>query len=155
MAAREKEYNQELRRDLKLLVVFGRCVQSIESRLLPHIASAGFTPAQFMVMEMLYHKGRLTVNEIIEKALSSSGNVGVVLANLVRLGWVKKTVDPTDRRVRYVELTDEGRETIRAYLPKHFAEVQDMFACLGRSEKDALIEATKKLGLSVRAKETS
>lgn len=155
MTTRERRYSQELRRDLKLLVVLGRCAQSIESRLLPHITSAGFTPAQFMVMEILYHKGPLTVNEIIEKALSSSGNIGVVVTNLARLGWVKKTVDPTDRRVRHVELTDEGRETIGAYLPKHFAEVQAMFACLDPGEEDVLIEAIKKLGLSVRAKETS
>jgi DNA-binding MarR family transcriptional regulator len=136
--------------DLKLLVVLGRCTQSVTRRLFPHIRSAGLTHSQFEVLEILYHKGPLTVNEIIGKTLSSSGNIGVVVDNLVRLGWVQKRPDDTDRRIRYVELTQAGREKIGEYFPQHAREVQETFRALSREEKERLVELLKKLGRSIQ-----
>ncbi len=100
-------------------------------------------------MEMLYHKGPLTVNEVIQKTLSSSGNIGVVLDNLTRLGLVERAVCDTDRRVRTVALTPRGRDRIATFFPQHVKEVEAVFSSLSREEKDVLTKLLRRLGRSV------
>lgn len=142
-------YGKDAARDLHLLVVMVRAMQSVERRLFAHIRDAEFTPAQFDVLEVLYHKGPLTVNELIEKTLSSSGNTGVVLENLLRHGLVAKWADESDRRIRHVELTDAGRERMDQYFPEHVKEVQAVFAALDTKETETLAGLMKKLGKSL------
>ena len=72
----EKEIN------LKLVIVLGRLMKSMEQALAPRIIKAGITITQFGVLESLYYKGPLAVNEIIRITLSSSGNMGVVISNI-------------------------------------------------------------------------
>lgn len=104
---------------------------------------------QFAVLEALFHKGPLTVNEIIETTLSSSGNMGVVIRNLEKAGFVKKAVSEQDRRSRKVSLTDKGEELIAALFPEHVKDIMRAFKGLDISEKSALIELVKKLGKSI------
>ena len=136
-------------RDLHLLVVLVRCTQSVERRLFAHIRQADLTPPQFDVLEALYHRGPMTVNTIIEKTLSSSGNTGVVVDNLIKRGLVEKSVDETDRRVRRVALTDQGFQRMEEYFPRHLAEVQRAFGALEPEEKATLTLLLRKLGKSV------
>lgn len=142
-------YGPETARDLKLLVVMGRCQQSLFRRLSPLVRETGLTYAQFTVMEALYHKGPLTVNEIIDKTLSSSGNIAVVADNLEKAGWAVKSVDSEDRRIRRVKLTPKGKEKISSYFPEHFKEIRAAFSSLDGEEKATLIRLLKKLGRSM------
>ena len=149
MERREQQYGAATARDLKLLVVLERCAQSVRSRLLPHVENAGLTLAQFSVLELLYHRGPMTVNGVIEKRLSSSGNIGVIIDNLIKEDWVEKRVDDSDGRVRYVSLTKTGEMKISNYFPNHAAEVTKSFAELTIDEKERLTFLLKKLGRSV------
>ena len=89
------------------------------------------------------------MNGVIEKTLSSSGNIGVVIDNLIKEGWAEKSVDESDRRVRSVALTKKGKQKISDYFPNHAAEVKTAFAGLTVEEKERLTFLLKKLGLSV------
>ena len=144
-----RQYGAAISRDLKLLVVLERCAQSVRNRMLPHVQNAGLTPAQFSVLEVLYHGGAMNVNGVIEKTLSSSGNIGVVIDNLIKEGWAEKSVDESDRKVRSVALTRKGKQKISDYFPNHAAEVKTAFAGLTVEEKERLTFLLKKLGLSV------
>ncbi len=135
--------------DEKLLVVMGRCFQSLEKALFEHIRSTDFTPTQFAVLEMLYHKGPLTVNGIIEKSFSSSGNIGVVITNLIKVGFVEKQINEQDRRSRRITLTASGRARISMYYPKHRKALECYLAELTEAEKEILILLLKKLGKSI------
>ena len=139
----EKEIN------LKLIIVLGRMTKSMEKALTPEINNSGITMTQFAVLEALYHKGPLTVNEIIETTLSSSGNMGVVIRNLEKSGFVKKAVSEQDKRSRKISLTDKGEELIAALFPEHVKDIMRAFKGLDISEKSALIELVKKLGKSI------
>lgn len=142
-------YDDESALNLKLMVVLGRLNKAIDCELAPDIAANGLTPTQFGVLEALYHKGPLTINEIIEKTLSSSGNMGVVINNLEKCGFVTKKVSESDKRSRKVELTDKGREVIAGYFPRHVKTLNRIFSGLAIDEKDELRELMKKLGKSI------
>lgn len=142
-------YGKSSERNLKLVVVLGRSIQALERAVTPGIREAGMTPTQFAVLEILYHKGPLTIKEIIRDSLSTSGNITVVIENLVKNGWVGKCRGVSDSRTRVISLTEEGKVIIEDFFPKHIADLEKVFAALTVAEKETLTELLKKFGKGI------
>lgn len=131
--------------NLKLLIVLTRSTQSVLKKDHRTIKEGGLTVSQFAVLEMLYHKGDLRISEIIEKALSSGGNMTVIIDNLVREDLVKRCSDPNDRRVNLISITEKGRKLVGDIFPKHLDNINEIFSVLTVEEKRNLINLLKKL----------
>lgn len=144
--SRKKIYYDDLSElNLKLLIALTRTSQNITRREQRTIKEGGLTVPQFSVLEILYHKGDLRVCEIIEKALSTGGNMTVVIENLVRDGLVSRSIDPNDRRVNLISITDKGRKLVSDIFPKHLENINEIFSVLEEDEKKNLISLLKKL----------
>jgi MarR family transcriptional regulator, 2-MHQ and catechol-resistance regulon repressor len=131
--------------NLKALIALSRCTQNIHKREYKTIKEGGLTVSQFAVLEILYHKGDLRVSEIIDKILSTGGNMTVVIDNLVKENLVKRCIDPKDRRVNLISITEEGRNLISEIFPKHLENINEIFSVLTSEEKKNLISLLKKL----------
>lgn len=131
--------------DLSTLVVFTRAEHSIHRREHQTIKDYDLTAAQFGVLEALYVKGDLKIGQLIEKILTTSGNMTVVVRNLEKAGLVKKVEDPNDKRSTIISLTHVGREKIEEILPSHYQNIIDIFSVLSDEEKLTLKEILKKL----------
>lgn len=131
--------------NLKALITLSRCAQSVHKREYKTIKEGGLTVTQFAVLEILYHKGDLRVCEIIDKILSTGGNMTVVIDNLVKENLVKRCIDPKDRRVNLISITEEGRNLISEIFPKHLENINEIFSILTSEEKKNLISLLKKL----------
>ena len=57
---------------------------------------------------------------------------------------------PTDRRVTYAEISEEGAAFMREIFPEHEQQLHEMMDVLTTEEKDTAIELLKKLGLSIK-----
>lgn len=114
-------------------------MRSLEAPLARHVTAEELTVTQFAVLEILFHKGEQTVNQIIEGVFSTSGNIGVVIENLVKAGHVKKQKNPRDRRSRLIALTPKGTEKIKDYYPRHRNEIQHLMNGVPNTEKRTLI----------------
>ncbi len=123
----------------RVIVALGSFSRALESSLAADIASADLTPTQFTVLEILLHKGNSSVNALIKQSLSTGGNIGLVVDNLVKAGLVEKSVDPDDRRGRLVSLTEAGRRRISDYYPQHLVALKDSLGGLERKEKECFI----------------
>lgn len=143
MNAIEKKLNEH-RLDLKTTIVLNKAIRSLR----PYEAKAskenGLTPTQFSVLETLYSKGTLRIQDLIDKMLATSGNMTVVIKNMERDGWVTRTCDPTDKRAFLVSLTAEGRQKIETALPTHIDALVDAMQILEDQEKETLITILKK-----------
>ena len=144
-----KSYSEETSINLKMMIIISRLVKAIDQTVTPDIKEHGLTPNQFGVLEALFHKGALTINEIIEKTLSSSGNIDLVIKNLEKSNLVIKKISHEDKRSRKVELTHKGRELISAVFPLHLECVNKMFNGMELDEKKELSEYMKKLSKSI------
>jgi len=131
--------------NLKALIALSRCTQNVHKREYKTIKEGGLTVSQFAVLEVLYHKGDLRVCEIIDKILSTGGNMTVVIDNLVKENLVKRCIDPKDRRVNLISITEEGRNLISEIFPKHLENINEIFSVLTAEEKKNLISLLKKL----------
>ena len=138
--------------DERVVTALMGVVRSLERPLFHHITQADLTPTQFAVLETLLHKGPRTVNQIIGDVLSTSGNIGFVLDNLLKAGLLEKRPNPTDGRSRLIDLTEEGQARIRAYYPQHREELRRLMAGLEREEKKRLIKALANLRRCIEGK---
>ncbi|HFI0578111.1 TPA: MarR family winged helix-turn-helix transcriptional regulator [Streptococcus suis] len=129
---------------LHSLVVFRRAANTISKSELETIKKYGLTVCQFGVMETLYNKGNLRIQDLIDKLLSTSGNMTVVIKNMIRDGYVYKTSDTSDRRASLIALTEKGRQTIESILPEHYDHVGQIFSVLSPEEQDLLATILKK-----------
>lgn len=131
--------------NLKAIIALSRCTQSVNKREYKTIKEGGLTFSQFAVLEVLYHKGDLRVSEIIDKILSTGGNMTVVIDNLAKDDLVKRCADPEDRRVSLISITEKGRKLMGEIFPKHIDNVDEIFSVLSAEEKNNLISLLKKL----------
>lgn len=139
-----KSYGEINDINLKTLIAISRSYQTILKRLNKVFKEGGLTPSQFGVLEALYHKGDLRIGEIIEKILSTGGNMTVVIDNLEKSGMVKRYQDPNDRRASIISITEKGRRKIEEIFPIHLEELNNALINLSLEEK-ILINLHKKL----------
>lgn len=138
------------KREVKTLNAFiklMRASESINNRLNRHLAEQNLTISQFGVLEALLHLGPLNQKSLAEKLLKSGGNITLVIDNLEKSGWVERHQNPKDRRSVLIHLTEEGKELIQSYFPKHLKNIMEEFEGVSNEELDQLAYLCKKIGL--------
>ncbi|MPM34791.1 HTH-type transcriptional regulator MhqR [bioreactor metagenome] len=131
--------------NLKTLIALSRTTNNVHRKEYKTIKEGGLTVSQFSVLEVLYHKGDLKIQDIIEKTLSTGGNMTVVIENLVKDGLVIRYKDQEDKRVNLISITEKGKAIIEDIFPKHIENINDIFSTLTGEEKQSLIGLLKKL----------
>ena len=131
---------------LKLWVVLTRSYWAIGAILKAHVERHDLTPAEFAILEVLYHKGPLLLGEVQKKVLVSSGGITFLVDRLTARGLVERQACPTDRRARYAALTKRGRKLMSDIFPTHAETVREAMTGLGRAEQRQLTELLKSLG---------
>ena len=129
--------------DLKTIIVLHkaeRTIRNLESQI---FKKHNLTPTQFSVLETLYSKGKLRIQDLIDSMLATSGNMTVVIKNMERDGWISRSCDPNDRRSFRIQLTDQGQKKIEAVLPEHMANIRHMTDLLSQNDKEDLVRILK------------
>lgn len=139
----------DLNLSLKLFVVLNKASKVITERALKDMKKYGLSPTQFTVLELLYHKGEVPLQQIGNKILMTSGSITYNIDKLEERGLIKRVPCNNDRRVVYALLTDEGRQLMDELFPVHAQSIQEMMSILTVQEKSTLIPLIKKLGKSV------
>ncbi len=126
------------------------------SALLAHahksIRELNLCDSDFFVLEALLNKGRLPVNTLGQKVRLTSGSISTAVDRLVRRGLVERCGMQDDRRVRLVELTEEGRRFIEAAFAKHSTAMLEAASGLSEAERSHLVRLLKKLGKTAAAR---
>ena len=139
------DYGNENSINLKLVIALSRTQTAFTRRLQNYLNSFGLTIAQFGVLEALYHIGPMSIGALIEKNLSSSGNMTVVIRNLEKEGLIERCVHATDRRAFVIKLTQEGETLIKTAFEGHLDILETYFGALENEEKNELQLLLKKL----------
>lgn len=132
--------------ELKILIGMHRAVNKIDSRTIKIVKQYGLSLGQFAVLEVLYHKGDMTVGQVQEKTLSTSGTIPVIIKNLEKSGYVTHRADECDKRKCILHITDKGACLIKQVFPENKEMIINSFNNLSDNEKDELLRLLKKLG---------
>lgn len=140
------QQDEETAAALKLWVVLSRAQRAIGERARREVERQGLRPTEFGVLEALYHKGPLTLGQVGERVLVTSGSVTPVADKLEQRGLIQRRISSEDRRVCYAELTDAGRELIGGIFPDHAAVIRQATDGLTVDEKRIATALLRRLG---------
>src|SRR3954452_21485086 len=93
--------------------------KAIHERIKEEMTRNKLSITEFSVLEVLYQKGKQTIQQIGNCILISSGSMTYVIDKLEQKGLIKRNDCPDDRRVIHVTLTDEGNELMNEIMPKY------------------------------------
>ena len=131
---------------LEVYIKLARAADSVSARINQHLAEVNLTVSQFGVLEALYHLGPMHQNQLAEKILKSTGNITMVVDNLVKRQLVERRRDPDDRRCITIHLTEAGQMLMQELFPRHVAVVLEEIGVLEREEQEQLAALCRKVG---------
>jgi MarR family 2-MHQ and catechol resistance regulon transcriptional repressor len=132
---------------LKLWVVLSRAHASIYAHAVAHAADHGLSLAEFAILEVLYHRGRMLLGEIQRRILVSSGGITFLVDRLAEKGLVIRQECTEDRRAKWASLTREGTRLIQDIFPSHADAITAAMRGLTRSEQREATRLLRALGL--------
>jgi MarR family transcriptional regulator, 2-MHQ and catechol-resistance regulon repressor len=137
----------------RLWIVLARAYHSIGEYIEGSVMSQGLILSDFMVLEVLLHKGPLTISVIGEKVLLASASMTSAIDRLEKRGLVQRRSCNSDRRIRLVELTCEGRGLIEEIYARHEKDLERVAEGLSEAERRTMYEGLKKMGHAAQAAE--
>lgn len=126
-------------KDSSIIIGLHRVVTDLDRETARISGRYGLTLGQFAVLEALYHKGDLTVGQVKEAILSSTGTIPVIINNLEKQNFVHRAHDPADRRRSIVQLTSSGRRLIEKVYPENEQMFRDKFSVWSKDEQHELL----------------
>jgi MarR family 2-MHQ and catechol resistance regulon transcriptional repressor len=134
----------------RLWMVLAKAYGAIGSYIEGSFAAQGIGLSDFMVLEVLLHKGPLTISMIGQKVLLASASMTSAIDRLEERGLVRRRSCSSDRRIRLVELTATGRAFIEEIYARHEKDLESIAAGLCDAERKALYGGLKKMGLAAQ-----
>jgi MarR family 2-MHQ and catechol resistance regulon transcriptional repressor len=135
-------------RALDVYIKLSRAADSATQRINGHLQDHHLTISQFGVLEALYHLGSMQPSQLAQKVLKSTGNMTLVVDNLVKRGLVTRQRRPEDRRCIDISLTTQGSALIESIFPAHVTGVVAAMSTLSAGEQEQLAALCRKLGRS-------
>lgn len=132
--------------ELKILIGLHRAANRIDRESVRIFTKYGLTMGQFAVLEALNHKGDMTVGQVQEKILSTSGTIPVIIRNLEKRGYLIRQQDEGDKRRSILHITPEGSALMALVYPKNEKKIIEMLSMLCEDEKNQLVTLLKKIG---------
>ncbi len=134
-------------------IKLSRAFETVTVLINAHLQAHDLTISQFGVLEALFHLGPMQPGQLAAKILKSSGNLTLVIDNLVKRDLVTRQRREDDRRCIDIDLTTDGRALIEEIFPNHAGGVAKVMGVLSREEQVALAALCRKLGLENRSQE--
>lgn len=138
--------------NLKLFVVFCKTFATVSDVAKKDIKTYGLSLSEFGAIELLYHKGPQTVQDIGRKVLLTSGSMTYVVDQLVKKELVIRNSCENDRRITYVALSNKGRLLLDEIFPLHEQQIAEIFSSLTENEIISLTENLKRISKSISDK---
>ncbi|MDU7141318.1 MAG: MarR family transcriptional regulator [Finegoldia magna] len=127
------------KKSMAVYISMSRVINTLRRENNKLILKHNLTLGQFAVMEALYSKGRLSTGEVMEKILSTSGNIPVIVKNLEKDGFITRKQDESDKRRFILDLTDKGKNLMDEIVPENLKFMDELISLWDDEDKKELI----------------
>jgi DNA-binding MarR family transcriptional regulator len=116
----------------------------------PYFAGFGISGAQWGVLRTLHRaetaqEAGLRLRDLSERLIVRPPSVTGVVNGLTRMGLVRCSTAPDDRRAKQVSLTSKGRRLLQRILDRHEGQIDTVLAGLNAKEQAQLQRLLQKL----------
>src|SRR5690554_7078762 len=126
---------KEDKKDLKSMIILFKAHNALIEYIKKDIENTGFDLNEFAVYEVIYHKEKLTVNEIKEKVLVANSSLTYILDKLEKKDLIKREKSKNDQRISLVSLTKEGLNKATSVFPNHYNNLKSIFNNLTKEDR--------------------
>ena len=103
----------------------------------------GLTDTQFNILMLLKYQsknGKINQTQLGNMLLVHRSNVTGIIDRMENAGLVRRTADPDDRRINYIEMTDVGKETLEKAHKVYHKRLDAVMSALSDSENQHMID---------------
>jgi len=93
----------------------------------------------------------MQLHDLGELLLVSRANITGLIDHLEDKGYVKRLVDPQDRRARHARITQKGEALLDEFMPVHYRNLKGLLRGLSEDERETLVGLLKKVRTSMSA----
>ncbi|HEY9113309.1 MAG TPA: MarR family transcriptional regulator [Bacteroidales bacterium] len=109
-------------------------------------AGIDITPEQFILLRELSKRGEpRTIQQLSQATLKDAASVSRTLDILIKKKWITRTIAKEDKRFRYIELTDGGKEILDKSVPVVIEINSDIVKNLDENEIEQISSALRKM----------
>lgn len=124
--------------EVRIWLLLVRISTHMERRLEETLQKNGLSLPQFDILMTLSRDEGMLQQELARRLLVTKGNICGMIDRMQACGWVERRLDPQDRRVNRLFLTETGRRLLLAAIPAHLVTIRDFMSALETSELQAL-----------------
>ena len=144
------EFDENIALSLSTWVEMMKAFNKIRSLELSFIEQNGLTIGQFALLELLHHRGKQTIGAATKLAMSSPGNMTVVVKNLIKSELIVSQKHDSDKRSAVLSITDKGAQLIESMFPGHSRRIDSFLTGLTTEEKEVVRALLRKLNKSLK-----
>ncbi|MBK5201262.1 MAG: MarR family transcriptional regulator [Spirochaetaceae bacterium] len=134
-----------VKQELKIFIAMNRALNLINKTNFKVLHKYKLTAPQFALIEALYHKGDLSVGEVQEKILSTSGTIAVIIKNLEKDNLITRYQDKNDKRKYILSISEKGQLLMDKVYPEIEDNIISQISVLDEREQNILLKYLKKL----------
>ena len=132
--------------DMKVFIGMNRVLKAITRATDKVHKQYGLTSGQFAVLEVLLSKGPMSVGQVQNRILTTSGNMPVIVKNLEKRQLITTHPDKHDARKRNLQLTDAGRTLIAEVFPQNERVIKEHLAVFSSEEQALMVRCFMRFG---------
>ncbi|MES5954067.1 MarR family winged helix-turn-helix transcriptional regulator [Bacillus fungorum] len=106
----------------------------------------GYIPwNEFIVLRILNRTNKEMVSRVANELNVSNSHITAVTEKLINKGFVTRSRSTSDRRVVYLEITEQGKDLVAKMEGAKKQYLQERFSALSEDEMNIMISISKKL----------
>jgi DNA-binding MarR family transcriptional regulator len=106
-----------------------------------YVRESGLSMPQLGAMLQIHHRGSCGVTDLGDNLGVTSSAASQLLERLVHQELIRRSEDPSDRRVKQIVLTDKGHQVLEDSIRARLSWLSDLAETLSDCEKEAIIAA--------------
>jgi DNA-binding MarR family transcriptional regulator len=122
-----------------------RVTNKLNARLLKRLKTMRINSSQWRVLSVLRAYGPLSIGRIVETTLMEQPTTSRVVAQLERVGHVKRRLHDRDSRVVEISITAAGLQAFEGIVPAALKHESLAFQNIGAKETAQLVETLRKI----------
>jgi len=118
-----------------------------------YMTEYGLSKSSLNILMLLRHGSDegMQLHDLGELLLVSRANITGLIDHLEDKGYVKRLVDPQDRRARHARITQKGEALLDEFMPVHYRNLKGLLRGLSEDERETLVGLLKKVRTSMSA----
>lgn len=127
-------------------ILLRRCQQVALAMFTQEAGNLGFSPTQYSALAFAYIEPGIHQNVLGERIALDRSSVTKCLEGLESQGFIRREVDPKDKRARLLHITPEGEEMLKQVSAAARRARKRFHAALGESEFAHLMDQLSAFG---------